>query len=100
MTIMRFLCDLLPGRCEPPKAQETARTTSPDLGQEEAKNEARREEQLRQMEDGRADRFASTKSADLGQSVAKNEAHREEQLRHTEGKPQRTAQRTKPKKRL
>ena len=53
MTIMSFLCRLFPLRCEPPKAQETAApTTSADLGQTEAKNEALREEQLRHMEGG------------------------------------------------
>jgi hypothetical protein len=91
----------MPGRCEPPKAQEAARATSHDLGQTEAKNEARHEEQLRHMEGGEVDRSVSTKSADLGQREAKNEAQHEEQLRHMEdGKPYRTAQRTKPKKRL
>ena len=98
MTLMSFLCRVLPGRCEPPKAQEAAPTTSPDLGQTDAKNEARREEQLRHMEGGGAD---STKSADLGQRKAKNEAQREDQLRHMEGgRTQRTAQRTKAKKPL
>jgi hypothetical protein len=47
MTIMSFLCRLFPGRCEPPKPQETAApSTTAD------KNEARREEQLRRMEGG------------------------------------------------
>jgi hypothetical protein len=50
MTLMNFLCRLFPGRCEPLKAEEpAASTTNADLGQKEAKNEALREEQLRQM---------------------------------------------------
>ena len=53
MTIMSFLCRLFPGRCEPPKTQETAATTTnADLGQTEAKNEALREEQLKHMGGG------------------------------------------------
>jgi hypothetical protein len=41
MTIMSFLCRLFPDRCEPPKAEQP--TTSADLGQTDAENEALRE---------------------------------------------------------
>ena len=59
MTLMNFLCRLFPGRCEPPKTEEPAAPkTGADLGQKEAKNEALREEQLRHMEGGGADRSA------------------------------------------
>ena len=56
MSIMSFLCRLFPGRCEPPKAETAAPTTSADLGQTEAKNETLREEQLRHMEGGGPER--------------------------------------------
>jgi hypothetical protein len=59
---MNFLCRLFPGRCEPPKVEEpVAPTTSADLGQKEAKNEALREEQLRHMEGGGAGSAQRTK---------------------------------------
>jgi hypothetical protein len=99
MTIMSFLCRCFSGRCEPPKAERP--TTSADLGQKEAKDEALREEQLKHMGGKDRERSASAGSPDLGQTEAKNEAMREEQLKHMHGgRSQRTAQPIKPKKRV
>src|SRR5688572_4854701 len=52
MTLMRLLCDCFRGRCGSPRPEQTVTTTSADLGQKEAKNEALSEEQLRHMEGG------------------------------------------------
>ena len=46
MTLMSFLCSCFRGRSEPPKPEQTATTTSADLGQNAAKNEALSKEQL------------------------------------------------------
>jgi hypothetical protein len=62
MTLMRFLCSFFPGRCEPPKPEQTAApTTSADLGQREAKNETLSDQQLRHMEGGPATESAQRK---------------------------------------
>jgi hypothetical protein len=53
MTLLSFLCSCFRGRCEPSRPGQTApTTTSADLGQKEAMNEALSEEQLRHMEGG------------------------------------------------
>jgi hypothetical protein len=96
MTIMSFLCRLVPGRCEaPPKAEQP--TTRADLGQTDAKNKSLYEEQARHMESGEPERSAS-KGPNLGQEEAKDEARGEGQLGQMQtGRPQKTARRTKPK---
>jgi hypothetical protein len=67
---MNFLCRLFPGRCpsearearEPPAAEQTAApVASADLGQREARNEARSKEQLGHMERGPAVKSAQQK---------------------------------------
>jgi hypothetical protein len=64
MTLMSFLCSCFRGRCEPPRPEQTAATTtSADLGQKEAKNEALSEEQLRHMEGEQAARSAQKKKS-------------------------------------
>jgi hypothetical protein len=123
MTILSFLCRLIPGsRCEPPRPEQaTSSATSADLGQREAKNEALREEQLKHMGGGTEARAArpyaaSSQSADvltsqvppqqsaaprttadLGQKEAKVEAQSKEQSQHMEGGP--AAKSAKRKKR-
>jgi hypothetical protein len=49
--VFNFLCRLFSSGCEPPRPEKAAApTTSADLGQKEAKTEARSEEQLKRME--------------------------------------------------
>ena len=48
--VLNFLCRLFSSRCEPPGPETPAPTAKADLGQKEATNEARSEEQLRHME--------------------------------------------------
>jgi hypothetical protein len=123
MTILSFLCRLIPGsRCAgaplmPERA--TASGMSADLGQREAKNEALREERLRHMggkTEARAAQpasfqtsdvtsrqrpeqsYAPRTSANLGQKDARVEAQSQKQSRHMEGGPA-VARKKKPKKR-
>jgi hypothetical protein len=51
--VLHFLCRLFSNRCEPPRPETPAATGTPDLGQKEATNEARSEEQLRHMEEAK-----------------------------------------------
>ena len=112
MTILSFLCRLIPGsRCagEPPMPEQaTPSGMSADLGQREAKNEALGEERLKHMggqTEPRAAQAASFQAADvtsrvrpeqsaapstsanLGQKDANVEAQSKEQSRHMEGGP-------------
>jgi hypothetical protein len=98
--------------------------TSADLGQREARNEERREEQLKHMGGGTEARAAQTytasfqaadvltsrarpeqsaaprTSADLGQKEAKVETQSKDQSRHMEGGPKaRSAQQKKARRR-
>jgi hypothetical protein len=54
MTLMNFLCRLLPSHCPPeqPRSERPAAKTSADLGQKEAKTEAQSEEHLSHMKGG------------------------------------------------
>jgi hypothetical protein len=67
MTILSFLCRLIPGsRCagEPTTPEQAAASrTSADLGQKEAKTEALSEQQLRHMEGGPEARAAQQSKA-------------------------------------
>jgi hypothetical protein len=67
MTLMRFLCSLFPGRCEPSTPEQSSATADQkkaDLGQKEAKDEALSEEQLRHMEGAKAAKAASKKKGE------------------------------------
>ena len=125
--ILHLFCRLFSGCAgeSPPKPEQTAApTATADLGQREAKNEARREDQLKHMGGGTEARAAQSypassqpiealtsrarpeqsaaprTSADLGQKEAKVGAQSKEQSRHMEAGPKaRPAQQKKAKRR-